>query len=455
MKLFGLNLSRVKDVASETGGVVKGWVDVSTSWYKPNWFQLGLEKPDPNVALKSSGVYACIATLSQELARLRISHYTNKDLKGRVEMYNSPISRLFARPNSYQTHSDFILYLMYSLLMRGNAYAYAARDARGNVRTITPLNPGGVQPYVTEDGDIFYSVAQFNDEPGVDFDPNYFVPQRDMLHVRLFTPTHPLIGVTPLTACMTSVAHGMSIQSEATRFFDNESKPAGILSTPKSLSRERAERIRDAWAAGTTGAHTGKVPVLDNDLKFMPMSLSAADSQIVEQYAMTKKDVAIVFRVPLYMVGEGESQFRTAEASQRDFVTRALGFYIEHLEAAFNNFFGFDGRTKYIEFDVERGIMRPEFNQRIEGLAKGIQGGLYSPNEARKVENLEAKEAGDNLFMQRQNVPINILGLDVLSDLENKSNESESSDDTDMDDDQSKSFDEYSVEEILNGLRSA
>ena len=218
-----------------------------------------------------------------------------------------------------------------------------------------------------------------------------------------------------MVACNTSAVHGMSIQSEATRFFDNESKPSGILRTPKPLNKQQAQRLREAWSSGTSGQNTGKVPVLDNDLQFQQMALSAVDAQLIEQYAMTKKDIAMAYRIPAYMLGEGESQFSTAEASQRDFVTRSLGFYIEHIEASLDALFGFDGRTESIEFDVEGGIMRPEYNARIEGLAKGVQGAVFTPNEARASEGKKAVEGGDKAYMQRQMVPISMLGLDVLA----------------------------------------
>ena len=40
---------------------------------------------------------------------------------------------------------------------------------------------------------------------------------------------------------------------------------------------------------------------------------------------------------------------------------------------------------------------------------------MFSPNEARASEGKPAKEGGDDLFMQRQMVPLDLLGLDVLS----------------------------------------
>ncbi len=438
MKLFGLSFGHntaagsISKVAESSGGIVKAWADLSDGWYKPNWWQLGQDAPDATAALRSSAVYTCVSILAQEIARLRITHFTNPDLSGKVEMLKSKITTLLRKPNGIQTRSDFFLGLMFSLLMRGNYYAVAVRDGTGAVIRLIPLSPGSVTPYMTDKGEVYYSTAGVSNQDGAEFKPGDFVPQRDMLHIRLFTPTHPLIGVTPLIACMPSVAHGLSIQSEATRFFDNQSKPSGILTCPKPLSSAAAARIKDAWISGTTGINTGKVPVLDSDLVYQQISLSAADSQVVEQYSMTKRDIANVYRIPLYMVGEGENYFKTAEAAQRDFVTRTLGFFIEHIEASLEDFLGLDGRTEFVDFDVEGGIMRPEYTQRIEGLVKGVQGGIFTPNEARKGEGGEAKEGGNKLYMQRQMVALDLLGLDVLA-LVNDSPAANNDDDSDSD----------------------
>jgi hypothetical protein len=46
---------------------------------------------------------------------------------------------------------------------------------------------------------------------------------------------------------------------------------------------------------------------------------------------------------------------------------------------------------------------------RIEGLTKGVQGGLFTPNEAREKEGLEPVESGNIPYLQAQMTPINLL----------------------------------------------
>ena len=61
--------------------------------------------------------------------------------------------------------------------------------------------------------------------------------------------------------------------------------------------------------------------------------------------------------------------------------------------------------NQFIAFDAEA-LLRADFLARVDALTKGISGGLFSPNEARFKEGLEAKEGGDEPRVQAQVVPL-------------------------------------------------
>ena len=62
-------------------------------------------------------------------------------------------------------------------------------------------------------------------------------------------------------------------------------------------------------------------------------------------------------------------------------------------------------RTKYCEFDT-KALLRSAFKDRIEGLARAVQGGIFSPNEARNSEDLGSVKFGDEPRVQQQVVPL-------------------------------------------------
>jgi hypothetical protein len=70
----------------------------------------------------------------------------------------------------------------------------------------------------------------------------------------------------------------------------------------------------------------------------------------------------------------------------------------------------FDGGREYFcEFNLD-GLQRGDFASRIDGFTRGIQGGVFTPNEARSYMNLPPVEGGDRLYIQGATVPIELAG---------------------------------------------
>ena len=363
--------------------------------YKTNWWQLGQAAPSNVEALSSSAVYAAVSVISQEIARLPVKHYRKLSEGGRVEVQDSRVARILRRPNPTQTRSDFFLNFVMGLLLEGNAYAVADRDAVGRILAIHGKNPTGVAPQVDpETGAVFYRVG----------DETY--PARDVLHARLFCPSDPLVGVSPITACGMSMAHGQSISRNSLAFWQNQSRPAGVLSTDRPLSVEAARRLRDQWESASSGDRMGKTAVLDSGLNWQPLGISPQDAQIVEQFNLQVDDIARVFRVPLsYLARLEGATWSNVESQRRAFYSSCLAFYIEHIEGSLNRFFLLPADQE-IEFDVERAMQRSEFDRRMTAAANAIRGGIYSPNEIRDMEGLPPVEGGDEVFLQAQMEPV-------------------------------------------------
>jgi HK97 family phage portal protein len=302
---------------------------------------------------------------------------------------------------------DFWLNMVDSLLRDGNAYALAGRDDRGAISSLSHIRQA--IPHVDpETGAVFYGVGvdstrpEQNGEP----EPKYLIPQREVFHLRLFTPVHPLIGEPPLVAAVTAANTGTAISNSSFSFFNRAARPSGYLRHPKRISPAARDRLRDAWTKNYAGDGIGGTAVLEEGVEWTPMTMSAVDSEIVEQYKLQIEDVARVYRVPMFMLGDmSKATFNNVEQMTRSFYAGGLAFYLELIEAQLAHFFSLS-MTEFVEFDVEGGLMRSEFSERIAGLTKGVQGGVFAPNEARRKEGLPAVAHGDQPLVQQQMVPL-------------------------------------------------
>jgi HK97 family phage portal protein len=373
-------------------------------WYPVEWYQKGMS---PGLRNGLPIVEACVGAYAQTIASMPANHVQILDNGGYETVTSSALSRLMLAPNDYQTPSDFFLNIVRSLYLKGNAYAFAEYNNRQEVSALHPVDPTGVRVVRAADDPsaYWYSFNQYQWDMLTDIDPGYFVPPRQMLHIKLACPLDPLCGETPLTHALLSNALGATIGGSLSTFYANMSRPSGVLTTEGELNKVQVERLRSAWEDATTAIAQGKVPILVNGLKWAPMGMTAQDAGILDAYKLTIIDIARVFRIPLSMIGEMEgATFTNSETLIRFWMSTGLGFAIKHIEDAFTAFFNLP-RAEQLEFDTSV-LLRTDTPARLDSLSKAVQGGIYSPNEARAMEGLPAKAYGDEPRLQRQVVPL-------------------------------------------------
>ena len=378
-------------------------------WLKMNW---GIGWWQRGFSVLSSGdnaiVDACVWAYVRAIAQLPGFHKRRRPNNEVVNIVTSALSRLLRFPNTYETRSDFLTHTVRSLLYEGNSYWLAVRNDRYEVAALHWMNPKMCRVYVADDGEIFYSVG---DNPVIDADldkyleKNWLIPQRDVLHIKLATPRDPLIGETWLTSLAADIANRSAMNLNLSAFFSNMSRPSGVLTTEQILTKEQVEELRTRWNEHSTGLNSGGVPILTAGLKFDALGLNAQDSQIIDALKLNDRTIAGVFGVPGILIGISEQNtFSSTEALMNYWLSNGLGYLLDHIETAIDQFFGLPG-NEWCEFDTDA-LLRTAFRDRIEGLARGVQGGIFAPNEARAREGFGEVEGGDEPRVQQQLVPL-------------------------------------------------
>src|SRR5215471_4744482 len=372
-----------------------------------NWWQLGYDVQ--GYQTRSAMVEACISAYAQTVAMCPGDHWRLNTKGGRDRIKNSALSRILRYPNEYQTPSDFMLNITRSLYANGNAYALALRNDRYEVTELHMMNPDISRPRLVSTGDIFYQLAgndvieyQLGKEP-------LLVPQRDVLHIRLHTRQQhplPLIGESPILAALDDIGVGNAIAQQQLKFYMNEARPSAVLSTDLVLDKDQVQALRDRWNDQAKGLAQGGTPILTAGLKVQPWSIGGRDSSIADVMKLSKENIALAFRIPLQILGLGGTSYGSTELLMQSWIASGLGFALNHIEDAFGLLFQLDGQPdEYVEFDTAA-LLRSAFSVRIEALARGVQGGIFSPNEAREQEGLDHVKFGDEPRLQQQVVPL-------------------------------------------------
>lgn len=385
--------------------ITGGWLSADAGQYA-NWWQMGY---DVTTGRRSAMVEACIASYAQTAAMCPGSHWKWSKEKGRERVTGSALTRILKTPNDYQSISDFLLNATANLLDEGNCYAVALRNNRYEIQELHLMNPRRSGPQLAVTGEVFYHLGG-NEILEARIGTNIIAPARDVLHIRLQTPRHPLIGEPPIAAAALQLAAGNAALQQQIQFYLNQARPSFVLSTDQTLNKDQVKMLRDSWNEQAKGLNRGGTPILSSGLKPSPLSTTAKDSDLADILKMSNEAIAHVYRVPLQILGTGDTPYASTEALMQSWRAGGLGFILNHIEEAMGNLFKLGGQPdEYLELDTSA-LLRSAFKDRVEGWARGVQSGIFARNEARYDFEQAPVEFGDEPWVQQQDIPLSVAG---------------------------------------------
>lgn len=382
-----------------------GWLssEAGRHW---NWWQNGYSIEEGG---RTAMVEACVASYAQTVAMCPGSHWVLNADGGRTRQTTntSALARVIRKPNSYQSISDFLLNLVYGIYS-GNGYILIERNNRFEPAALHLFPDRTSYAVVSEDGEVFYRL-QGNEvvEKALNV-KSLIVPARDVIHIRMHTPRHPLVGESPLVAAGLQMAAADTALQQQILFHANQSRPSFVLTTDQTLKRQQVQELRQLWEEQAKGLSTGGTPILTAGLKAQPLSVAAKDSQIAELLKLSDQAIANVMRIPLAVLGLGQNTFANTEALMQFWLASGLGFLLNHIEEGVGNAFNLKGQPEeYLELDTSA-LQRSSFKDRVEAWAAGTTGGIFARNEARQDFEKPKVDGGDEPWVQQQDIPLSI-----------------------------------------------
>lgn len=380
-----------------------GWYPLVQESYPGAWQQnvtLGVQD-----VLTYGTVWACVSLIARDIGKLWLSLVEKDDDGIWTETENSAYSPVLRKPNRWQNRIKFIECWVISKLTRGNAYILLDRDQRGVVKAMYVLDPARVTPLVAPDGSVFYQLA---DDPLSGLTQAIVVPAKEIIHDPHMTLYHPLVGVSPIMACGLAAMQGQKIQSASDQFFQNQSRPGGLLIAPTAISTENAQKLSEYWEANFTGVNAGRVAVIGDNMKYESMGVTAHDSQLVDQLGWVDANICACYGVPLWKISKGPMPaYGNVQAANIEYYSQALQELIECIEMCLDE--GLDtGSRLGTEFDLDA-LLRMDSQTQMAIAKDGVQAAILSPNDARARFDLKPVAGGETPYMQEQNWPIKML----------------------------------------------
>ena len=395
--LSGLFKSRDKPTNSTTGSAYRFFFGGTTAGKPVN----------ERSSMQMTAVYSCVRILAEAVAGLPIHLYKYTDTGGKEKAADNPLYFLLHdEPNPEMTSFVFRETLMTHLLLWGNAYSQIIRNGKGQVVALYPLMPNRMTVDRNENGQLYYSYQTSKDDAHTMKGSTVILKASDVLHIPGLG-FDGLVGYSPIAMAKNAIGMAIACEEYGAKFFANGAAPGGVLEHPGTL--KDPTKIRESWNATFGGSsNSSKVAVLEEGMKYTPIAISPEQAQFLETRKFQINEIARIFRIPPHMVGDLEkSSFSNIEQQSLEFVKYTLEPWLVRWEQSMvrSLLSPKEKQTYFIKFNVD-GLLRGDYQSRMNGYAVGIQNGFMSPNDVRGLENMDLipEELGGNRYLCNGNM---------------------------------------------------
>ena len=358
-------------------------------------------------AMQTTAVYSCVRILSEAIASLPVHVYRYTDT-GKERVYDHPLYYLLHdEPNPEMTSFVFRETLMSHLLIWGNAYAQIIRDGNGRVLELYPLLQDKMEVDRDENGRLYYIYTRNSDEnPNFEEYGRVYLRQEDVLHIPGLG-FDGLVGYSPIAMAKNAVGMTMACEEYGASFFENGATPGGVLEHPGVL--KDPAKVRESWHSVYGGSrNAGKVAVLEEGMKYQQIGIPPEEAQFLETRKFQINEIARLYRIPPHMIGDlDKSSFSNIEQQSLEFVKYTLDPWVIRWEQCLQKslFLPQEKKRYFVKLNVD-GLLRGDYQSRMNGYAVGVQNGFMSPNDVRRLENMDLipDELGGNRYLCNGNM---------------------------------------------------
>ena len=358
-------------------------------------------------AMQMTAVYSCVRILAEAVAGLPLHLYRYTDDGGKTKAIDHPLYRLLHdEPNPEMSSFVFRETLMTHLLLWGNAYAQIIRNGKNEIVALYPLMPNKMTVERDSSGQLYYSYYRGSDEAYRERDNTVILRPADVLHIPGLG-FDGLVGYSPIAMAKNAIGMAIACEEYGAKFFANGAAPGGVLEHPGTI--KDPARVRESWQSTFGGSgNANKIAVLEEGMKYTPIGIAPEQAQFLETRKFQINEIARIFRVPPHMVGDLEkSSFSNIEQQSLEFVKYTLDPWVIRWEQSIQrSLLNKEEKSQYFaKFNLE-GLLRGDYQSRMQGYAVGRQNGWMSANDIRELENLDRipEEEGGDLYLINGNM---------------------------------------------------
>lgn len=352
-------------------------------------------------SLKLSAVYNAVDQISNDIAKIPFNVYQRVGDK-RTLLENHPANIIVSlEPNAYMTSFVERKMMGVSLLLRGNALSIINSDTSGRPVSLTYVNWDLVTDIKLVNGDLVYFISGF---------PKGFLSS-EVLHFKNFSH-NGIVGVSVITYAAQQFNMALSVQEFSATNYENKGVRQGVIETDKQIKSESKRAIIAGYKNAMAEKSADRVTVLDEGMKFNPITITPQELQIIEQSKFNVEDIARWFNIALHKIKSMQSSTNNnIEQQTLDHVSDTIQPHVTNFEQEYSKklLTRKERQTTSIVGDMDI-LLRADIKSRAEWYTKMIFSGVWSRNEVRRKENMNDGPA----MLDEYLTPVNVFTEDQL-----------------------------------------
>ena len=359
-------------------------------------------------AMQMTAVYACVRILAEAVAGLPLHLYRYTENGGKEKDYNNRLYHLLHdEPNPEMSSFTFRETMMTHLLLWGNAYAQKIVNGKGELIALYPLMSSRMTVDRDETGRIVYKYDRYGDEHDKE-NRTVVLDSSEIFHVPGLG-FDGLVGYSPVAMAKNAIGMAIACEEYGASLYKNGARPSGVLTSPNRISDVGRENLKQSWAENYSGSrNAGRVPILEEGLRYEPISINPQEAQFLETRKFQMNEIARIYRVPPHMVGDLEkASYSSIEQQSMEFVRYTLDPWLCRWEQAMQRSLFTDEEKKnhFFRFNVG-GLLRGDYQSRMQGYAIARQNGWMNADEIRELEDMDKLPdgLGGNLYLINGNM---------------------------------------------------
>ncbi|MFD0701754.1 phage portal protein [Myroides pelagicus] len=357
----------------ESGSSSSGFFDLFPSFFKAN----GKTLATANTALMLPAFYNGVDQLSNDIAKLPKAVFL-KEGESRKKLTDHPLNYLIStEPNEMMTAFDFWKLAVVLVILKGNCYVRVNRNSNGVEQSLVIQDNSDV--VVKRSGDkLFYFIKGESHLSS------------DILHFKAFT----LNGITGVSVIKWA-AHNLGIALDsyeyASDIYSDRGLGYGVIESEKGVDTAAKKLISDGFTRKLAEKNKFKVPVLDEGLKYKPITVTPAEAQFLETNKNSVNEIARWLNIAPHKLKDlTNANYSNIQAQSIEHVQDSLLPWTIRIELELNRkmFSREDSEIKYVKFN-EKVLLRGDSEARKNYLTQLVYAGIITRNEARALEDLD------------------------------------------------------------------